>query len=118
MDMIGRIRRLHSRGKKSDREIVRLTGLSMNTISKWLRQPIEAAPKYHRSEGTTKLAPFHERLKLALKANGTYFAFRACPCRWILQRASRRDTVSNGCGLGRRFRIRGSMRPGRWPTLR
>ena len=46
MDMIGRIRRLHSRGKKSEREIARLTGLSRNTISKWLREPVEAPPKY------------------------------------------------------------------------
>ena len=34
MDMIGRIRRLHSRKKKSEREISRITGLSRNTISK------------------------------------------------------------------------------------
>ena len=69
MDMIGRIRRLHSRGKKSEREIARLTGLSRNTISKWLREPIETAPKYRRSEGTTALAPFHETLKLSLKVD-------------------------------------------------
>jgi transposase len=69
MDMIGRIRRLHSRGKKSEREIARLTGLSRNTISKWLREPVEAAPKYQRSEGTTALAPFHETLKLSLKVD-------------------------------------------------
>jgi transposase-like protein len=69
MDMIGRIGRLHSRGKKSEREIARLTGLSRNTISKWLREPIEPAPKYRRSEGTTTLAPFHETLKLSLKVD-------------------------------------------------
>ena len=69
MDMIGRIRHLHSRGKKSEREIARLTGLSRNTISKWLREPIESAPKYRRSEGTTTLAPFHETLKLSLKVD-------------------------------------------------
>ena len=69
MDMIGRIRRLHSRAKKSEREIARLTGLSRNTISKWLHEPVEAAPRYHRSEGTTALAPFHETLKLSLKVD-------------------------------------------------
>ena len=36
MDMIGRIRRLSSRGKKSKREIARMTGLSRNTVAKWL----------------------------------------------------------------------------------
>ena len=69
MDMIGRIRRLHSRGKKSEREIARLTGLSRNTVAKWLRAPVEAAPKYRRKAGTTKLEPFHETLKQALRAD-------------------------------------------------
>ena len=36
MDMIGKIRRLSRRGKKSEREISRMTGLSRNTIAKWL----------------------------------------------------------------------------------
>ncbi len=44
MDMIGRIRRLHSRGKKSEREISRMTGLSRNTIAKWLRRHWMASP--------------------------------------------------------------------------
>jgi len=35
MDMIGRIRRLHTRKKKSEREISRITGLSRNTVAKW-----------------------------------------------------------------------------------
>ena len=69
MDMIGRIRRLHSRSKKSEREIARLTGLSRNTVAKWLHEAIETAPKYHRSKATTKLASFHEMLTLALKAD-------------------------------------------------
>lgn len=69
MDMIGRIRRLHSRGKKSEREIARLTGLSRNTVAKWLRGPLEAAPKYQRQPGTTKLEPFRETLMQALRAD-------------------------------------------------
>jgi len=36
MDMIGRIRRLHGRKHKSEREISRITGLSRNTVAKWL----------------------------------------------------------------------------------
>jgi transposase len=69
MDMVGRIRRLHSRGGKSVREIARLTGLSRNTVTKWLEAPLTAEPKYQRSTGKTKLAPYHETLKLALKAD-------------------------------------------------
>jgi len=34
MDVIGRIRRWHSRRKKSEREIARMTGLSRNTPAK------------------------------------------------------------------------------------
>lgn len=69
MDMIGRIRRLHSRGKKSEREIARLTGLSRNTVAKWLKAPVETAPKYRRKAASTKLEPFHETLKQALRAD-------------------------------------------------
>lgn len=46
MDMIGRIRRLHVRDKLSEREIARMTGLSRNTVSKWLRASVAEAPKY------------------------------------------------------------------------
>jgi transposase len=69
MDMVGRIRRLHSRGRKSEREIARLTGLSRNTVAKWLHAPLTEPPKYHRRAVATKLTPFHEALKLALKAD-------------------------------------------------
>jgi len=69
MDMVGRIRRLHSRGKKSEREISRMTGLSRNTIAKWLKAPLDGEPKYRRSEQPGKLTAFHEVLKQALKAD-------------------------------------------------
>ena len=67
MDMIGKIRRLHSRGKKSVREIARTTGLSRNTVSKWLQGEIDAPPKYRRGEQPNKLTAFHEALRQALK---------------------------------------------------
>ena len=69
MDMIGRIRRLHSRGRKSVREIARLTGPLRNTIAKWLEAPVETAPKYRRGAVATKLLPFREVLTLSLKAD-------------------------------------------------
>ena len=69
MDMIGRIRRLHSRKKKSVREIARITGLSRNTISKWLHGQVDAPPKYRRAEQPGKLTAFHDALKQALKAD-------------------------------------------------
>ncbi len=69
MDMIGRIRRLHGRKKKSEREIARITGLSRNTVSKWLHGEVDGPPKYRRGEQPGKLTAFHEALKQALKAD-------------------------------------------------
>ena len=69
MDMIGRIRRLHSRGKKSEREIARMTGLSRNTVAKWLHGEIDGPPKYRREPQPNKLTPFVETIKQALKAD-------------------------------------------------
>ncbi|MDN6888337.1 helix-turn-helix domain-containing protein, partial [Variovorax sp. CAN2819] len=68
MDMIGKIRRLHARDKLSEREIARRTGLSRNTVSKWLRAPVKEAPKYRRDPRPNKLSPFEEALKRALTA--------------------------------------------------
>ena len=45
MDMIGRIRHLHIREKKSEREISRITGLSRNTVAKWLHGEVDGPPK-------------------------------------------------------------------------
>ena len=69
MDMIGRIRRMYSRGKKSEREIARITELSRNTIAKWLHGPLQGEPKYRRGEQPRKLSAFHEALVQALKTD-------------------------------------------------
>jgi transposase len=69
MEMIGRIRRMYARGKKSEREIARSTGLSRNTVAKWLHAPVEGPSKYERVRRSTKLSPYHEVLKQALKAD-------------------------------------------------
>jgi len=50
MDMIGRIRHLHARKNKSEREISRMTGLSRNTVAKWLHGEVDGPPKYWRGE--------------------------------------------------------------------
>ena len=68
MAMIGKVRRMFYRQKKSVHEIVRITSLSRNTVRKWLKAPVKVEPKYQRGERPTKLAPYHEALKLALKA--------------------------------------------------
>jgi transcriptional regulator with XRE-family HTH domain len=58
MDMIGKIRRLSRRGKKSEREISRMTGLSRITVSKWPHSEVEKEPKYRRKMQPGKLTAF------------------------------------------------------------
>ena len=67
--MIGMIRRIHSQGKKSQREIARTTGLSRKTVSKWLEGPLQAEPKYQRVEQPGKLTAFHAILRQAIKVD-------------------------------------------------
>ncbi|MFM9429095.1 transposase [Variovorax sp. GrIS 2.14] len=69
MDMIGRIRRLHVRDKLSEREIARMTGLSRNTVSKWLQASVNEAPKYRREPRPNKLSAFEATLMQALTAD-------------------------------------------------
>ena len=55
MAMIGKVKRMHFREKKSVREIVRLTSLSRNTVRKWLKAPVLEEPRYRRREAPGKL---------------------------------------------------------------
>jgi transposase len=57
MEMLGKIRRMHLRDGLSLHEITKLTGLSRNTIRRWLRSSEKAAPPtYRRHEGPGKLS--------------------------------------------------------------
>ena len=69
MAMIGKVRRMYFREKRSVREIVRLTSLSRNTVRKWLKATVLEEPKYRRGQAPGKLTAYHETLKLALKAD-------------------------------------------------
>ncbi len=69
MAMIGKIRRLHYRQRKSVREIARITSLSRNTVRKWLKAPVTGEPKYRRVSRAGKLTAYHELLLQALKAD-------------------------------------------------
>ena len=69
MDMLGKIRRLRLRDGLSISEICRRTGLARNTVKRWLKAGIGAAPKYRRSEGVTVLQPYEERLRQWLEAD-------------------------------------------------
>ncbi|HRC60529.1 MAG TPA: IS21 family transposase, partial [Candidatus Propionivibrio aalborgensis] len=70
MEMIGKIRRMYFRDKQSLHEITKRTGLSRNTIRKWVREPKEAAPPtYLRVPGPSRLTRFHGVIEQALKAD-------------------------------------------------
>lgn len=70
MEMFGKIRRMYLRDKLSLHEITKRTGLSRNTIRRWLRSSEDAAvPTYRRKAEPGKLAAFHEVLGQALKAD-------------------------------------------------
>ena len=72
MEMLGKIRRMHVRDKMSARAIAKGTGLSRNTVHKWLQTPEEVeAPKYVRAKGFSKLGAFVQELEQALKADAS-----------------------------------------------
>lgn len=67
--MIGKVKRMYFREKRSVREIVRLTSLSRDTVRKWLKAPVLEEPRYRRRATPDKLAAYAETIKLALKAD-------------------------------------------------
>ena len=69
MEMMGKVRRMKLRDQLSNSEIAKRTGLSRNTVKKWLKAPGDEAPKYRRGAGKTKLGEFEATLVQALKAD-------------------------------------------------
>src|SRR5450830_1354173 len=71
MEMLGKVRRLYLRDKLSLHEISKRTGLSRNTLRKWLRIAEEkvSEPRYVRSPEPHKLSVFHATLTTALNAD-------------------------------------------------
>jgi transposase len=70
MEMLGRIRRMYLRDKLSLHEITKRTGVSRNTVRRWLRVPEEVkVPTYRRASGFSNLSGFIAELEQALKAD-------------------------------------------------
>ncbi|PHV13146.1 IS21 family transposase, partial [Chitinimonas sp. BJB300] len=70
MEMLGKVRRMYLRDKLSLHEITKRTGLSRNTIRKWLRMPEEPAPPtYQRAASAGKRSTFYATLEQALQAD-------------------------------------------------
>ena len=69
MEMLGKIRRVHVRDKMSVRAIAKRTGLSRNTLQKWLQTPKDVKKlKYVRAKVFSKLGVFTDELEQALKS--------------------------------------------------
>lgn len=66
VELLSVIRRWHLREQMSIREIARRTGLSRNTIKKYLRNEI-VTPQYQWSKRKSKLSPYTEQLSQWLK---------------------------------------------------
>ena len=70
MEMLGRIRRMYLRDEVSLHEITKRTGLSRNTVRRWLRTPQEVqVPTYSRAAGFGKPGGFIAELEQSLKAD-------------------------------------------------
>jgi len=69
MEMLGRVRRMYFRDKLSRSEIARRTGLSRNTVKKWLRAGESIEPRYRRGLKPGKLTAFEGWLLKALQAD-------------------------------------------------
>ena len=70
MEMLGKIKRMFFRDKLSLHEITKRTGLSRNTIRRWIRAGDKAAPpKYRRDKAPGKLSAYVTALEQALKAD-------------------------------------------------
>lgn len=69
MGMLAKIRRLHLREGLPLREVSRRTGLSRNTIRRWLRSGAASEPRYPERARRSVLDPFAEQLKEWLVAD-------------------------------------------------
>ena len=69
VSMLAKIRRMHFRDGVPLRDISRRTGLSRNTIRRWLREPSTDEPKYSKRINTSVVDPWSEQLRLWLVAD-------------------------------------------------
>ncbi|TXH65213.1 MAG: IS21 family transposase [Lysobacteraceae bacterium] len=68
MVMLAKIRRMHFRDGMSVREVAKRTGLSRNTVRRWLRQGT-VEPKYPARTRPLKLDPFRDQLEAWLRTD-------------------------------------------------
>jgi len=67
--ILAKIRRMHYRDGMSLREVSRRTGLSRNTVRRWLRQPEVSEPKYPKRRSASKVDRWAELLSTWLRTD-------------------------------------------------
>lgn len=73
METVGKIRRVYFHDEQTLHGVAKRTGMSCNTIQKWVRAPESTQWVYQRRAIFNKRSPVHETLEQALKAD----SFRA-----------------------------------------
>jgi transposase-like protein len=61
VSMLATIRRMHFRDGVPIRDLSRRTGLSRNTIRRWLKEPSSEEPRYPKRAGSSVLDPWSDR---------------------------------------------------------
>src|ERR1700753_3606459 len=69
VSMLAKIRRMHFRDGVPIRDLSRRTGLSRNTIRRWLKAPSSEEPRYTKRASSSVLDPWSEQLRLWLVAD-------------------------------------------------
>ena len=69
MEILGKVRRMKLRQQLSNSEIARRTGLSRNTVKKWLKEPGDKPPRYERASTFTKLKAYEAELVQSLQTD-------------------------------------------------
>lgn len=70
VSMLAKVRRMHCRDGVPLRDISRRTGLSRNTIRRWLREPPSIGePKYPKRDSSSVVDSWSEPLRLWLLAD-------------------------------------------------
>lgn len=69
MGILAKIRRMQLRDGMSIREVSRRTGLSRNTVKRWLRQDGVTEPRYAKWTEKSVVDPWADHLAMALQAD-------------------------------------------------
>lgn len=116
MGMLAKIRRLHFRDGLPLREIARQTGLSRNTIRRWLRQAEVVEPRYPKRETKSVIDPWAETLSDWLRVD-SHRPKRDRRTAFVLYQGIKQQGYAGGygrvCAFVRRFKLEQADAPKR-----